>query len=355
MKFNKAKVHKILVIKQSAIGDVLLSTPVVENLKHNFPDAEINFLTQNYCKDILTGNPFLSRVLTYDINKGDSSYCLIKNIHDQKYDLIIDLFCNPRTAILVLNSEARYRVGYKFSWRRVAYNIKVKPRGSEVHNIEFNLDSLRALGLEIITNKPRFFINPVHKEFADRFFEQNGLNGAEVFGINPSGTWPTKVWGTDKFTELAKRLSVKYKILVFWGYEKEKAEAEKIKNDVGERAVIIPEVNLKYMGALAGKCSMFITNDTGPMHIAWSLGVNVAAIFGPTNSHLQGPLSENSIIIKNESLSCLGCNLTKIEDCPYSHACMKDLSVDEVYNKIMNFRNSQSFTGTKEIEGQFKS
>lgn len=339
MKFDKAKVHKILVIKSGAIGDVLLSTPVIENLKHNFPDSEINFLTQNYCKDVLAGNPFLTRVLTYDIAKGDSSYCLIKNIHDRKYDLIIDLFCNPRTAILVLNSEARYRVGYKFTWRRIAYNIKVKPRSSEVHNIEFNLDSLRALGLEIITNKPVFYINSVHKEFAEKFFEQNRLNDSEVIGINPGGTWPTKVWSPEKFTELAKRLSGKYKILVFWGYEKEKPDAEKIKNEVGERAVIVPEVNLKYMSALVRKCSMFITNDTGPMHIAWSLGVNVAAIFGPTNSHLQGPLNNNSIIIKNESLSCLGCNLTKIEDCPNEHKCMEDLSVEEVYNKIMNFND----------------
>jgi ADP-heptose:LPS heptosyltransferase len=73
------------------------------------------------------------------------------------------------------------------------------------------------------------------------------------------------------------------------------------------------------------------------MHIAWSMGVNVAAIFGPTNSHLQGPLSENSIVIKNELLSCLGCNLTKISECPNGHKCMRDLSVDEVYNKILKF------------------
>jgi len=351
MKFDRSKVHKILVIKQSAIGDVLLSTPVIENLKHNFPDAEINFLTQNYCKDVLEGNPFLSRVLTYDISKGDSSYCLIKNIHDQKYDLIIDLFGNPRTAIIVLNSEARYRVGYKFSWRRIAYNIKVKPRSSEVHNIEFNLDSLRELGLEIITNKPRFFINPVHKEFAEKFFEQNSLSASDAVGINPAGTWPTKVWGIEKYAALAKKLSTDHKILVFWGYGNEKAEAEKVKNAAGEKAIIIPQLNLKYMGALAAKCRMFITNDTGPMHIAWALGVNVAAIFGPTNSHLQGPISQNSIIIKNESLSCLGCNLTRIEDCPYEHSCMRDLSVDEVYRRIIEFKNSENFIGTKEIAG----
>ncbi len=338
MKFDKSLVNKILVIKPGAIGDVLLSTPVIENLRLNFPYAEINYLTQSFCKDVLTDNPYLTRVLTYDLKKGDSSYCLIKNIHNQKYDLIIDLFCNPRTAIITLNSEAKFRVGFPFSWRRIAYNIKVKPRSSEVHNIEFNLDTLRALDLKIVANKPKFFMNAVHTEFADKFFTANNLEGGSVIGFNPSGTWETKVWYPEKFIELGKKLSGNNKILIFWGYEKERIEAENIRTAIGENALLIPEVNLKYMGALLKKCDLLVTNDTGPMHIAWSMGVNVAAIFGPTNSHLQGPLSENSVVIKNEALTCLGCNLTKISECPYEHKCMRDLSVDEVYGKIMKFK-----------------
>ncbi len=337
MQFDKSRVNKILVIKPGAIGDVLLSTPVIENLRHNFPDAEINFLTQSYCREVLNGNPFLNRVLTYDIGKGDSSFCLIRNIHNQKYDLIIDLFGNPRTAIIVFNSDAHYRVGFRFKWRALAYNIKVKPRGSEVHNVEFNLDALRALNLEIITSKPGFYMNGVHEEFANEFFKTNGLEGKNVIGFNPAGTWTTKVWYPEKFAELGKKLSNDSHILLFWGYGNEKETAEKIKSMIGEKALLIPEANLKYMAAFIKKCSLFLTNDTGPMHVAWSIGANTAAIFGPTNSHLQGPLSQNSIIIKNETLSCLGCNLTQITECLNSHKCMNELNVEEVYGKIMRF------------------
>lgn len=339
MKFDKSKVNKILIIKPGAIGDVLLSTPVIENLRLNFPYAEINYLTQNFCKEVLTDNPYLTRVLSYDLKMGDSSYCLIKNIHKQKYDLIIDLFCNPRTAIITLNSDARYRVGFPFGWRRIAYNIKVKPRSAEVHNIEFNLDTLRALELKIVSAQPKFFINQVHTEFADKFFKDNGLEGHNVVGLNPSGTWETKVWYPEKFAELGKKLCVKNKVLIFWGYGKEKETAEKIQASIGDNALLIPEVNLKYMAALLKKCNLLITNDTGPMHIAWSMGVNVAAIFGPTNSHLQGPRSQNSIIIKNEGLTCLGCNLTKISECPNQHKCMHDLTVEEVCSKSMKLAN----------------
>jgi ADP-heptose:LPS heptosyltransferase len=177
----------------------------------------------------------------------------------------------------------------------------------------------------------------VHSEFAERFFERKGLLNSKVAGLNPSGTWKTKVWGTDKFTGLGRLLARNNKVLIFWGTAEEKQEAEKIKAAIGVNAEIIPETDLKYMGALVMKCNVFITNDTGPMHISWILGVNTVAIFGPTNPELQGPLSTNSIVVRNESLDCLGCNLTRIEDCPYEHKCMRDLSVSEVYNAAMKY------------------
>ncbi|KXK50321.1 MAG: Heptosyltransferase III [Chlorobi bacterium OLB5] len=346
MLFDKSRVNKILIIKQGAIGDVLLSTPVIENLRSNFPEAEINFLTQSYCIEVLRGNPYLNRILTYDIGKGDSSLCLLKNINKQKYDLVIDLFGNPRTAIITYNSDARYRAGYRFGWRRLAYNIKIKPRGSEVHNVEFNLDSLRALGLKVITDKPYFYINKIHDEFADEFFRENGLSVKNTIGFNAAGTWQTKVWPAEFWSKLGKLFSEDNTVLLFWGYEKEKQLAEEIKKNIGSKAIITPEVNLKYMAALMKKCSLLVSNDTGPMHIAWVCGVNTAAIFGPTNSHLQGPLSKNSIIIKNETLSCLGCNLTKIEDCPYSHKCMKELKPEHVFDKLMEFMKLNINVGT---------
>lgn len=338
-KIRLDRINKILVIKSSAIGDVLLSTPVVQNLRHNFPDAQIVFLTQKYCKEVLTDNPFIDRVLTYDLAL-DSGWCIIRNIRKQRYDLIIDLFCNPRTALITFLSGAKYKAGYIFIGRSYAYNIKIRRRSSEVHNVEYNLDSLRKLGLEVITSKPRFYINRIHKEFADKFFDENGLNKRIVIGINPAGTWKTKVWYPEKFVELIKKLDKPYFALLFWGNEQEKELALKIKSQSGNQVEIIPKTDLKYMAALTKKCTLFLTNDTGPMHIASALGVRVAAIFGPTNPLLQGPLNKNSVVIRNDNLTCLGCNLTKVEDCPNEHKCMKDLSVDIVFNEIMKLLNA---------------
>lgn len=340
MKFNKDKVKKILVIKPAAIGDVLLSTPVAENLKREFPEAKLYFLTQKYCKEALTGNPFIDRILTYDL-KYDGGWFIISNIRRQKYDLVIDLFGNPRTAVITYLSGARYRVGFRFNWRTLAYNIRVKPRSADVHNIEFNLDALRAIGIEPFSDKPYFTFSPVHKEFADKFFNEKFSSGKAVIGINPGGTWPTKVWGTEKFAELIKMLSETYEILIFWGNEKEKIEAEKLAALSGTSAVLIPPADLKYMGALIKKCAAFVTNDTGPMHLSWIMGVNTVAIFGPTNSHLQGPRNPNSVVVKNDNLDCLGCNLTQLNECPIGHKCMKGLDVERVYMCTLEIINKK--------------
>jgi len=336
LKIDKVKISKILIIKPHAIGDVLLSTPVIENLRYHFPNTVINFLTQTYCRDVLIGNPYLDRVLTYDL-EYDSGYFIIKMIRRQKYDMVIDLFSNPRTALITFTSGARYKVGYKFRMRSYAYNIKVEPRGGKVHNVEFNLDSLRALGLMIFSTRTHFCINPVHIDFADDFFKSHGLNEQTTIGINPCGTWETKVWYPEKFSGLINKLTGNgYKCLIFWGNESERSQAEKILQNSSEGVFLIPEIGLKYMGALLKKCKIFITNDTGPMHIASALGVNVAAIFGPTNSKLQGPVNTNSVVIKNEGLDCLGCNLTKVSDCPNRHKCMSELEVDYVLEKVMS-------------------
>ena len=140
MKFDRSRINRILVINPGTIEDVIHAAPVIENLRHNFPGAIINFLTQKHCKEALSGNPYLTRILTYDL-ATDSSYCLVKTIRGQNYDLIIDLFCSPRTALITFLSAARYRAGYLFRFRSYAYNMKVKKRSG--------LDILRRLGLEI--------------------------------------------------------------------------------------------------------------------------------------------------------------------------------------------------------------
>jgi heptosyltransferase-3 len=324
-------VKKILLIKLRAVGDVLLSTIVLKNLRRYFPDAQIDFLTEPPSREVLEGNPFVNDLLIFD-RANDNAVAFLWRLRNRDYDLVIDLFGNPRTALMTYFSRATYRVGYDFRGRQYAYNILVRPRGGEVHNTEFNLDALRALGVEIVDREIGFFISETEEAYAAQFVRQERLNGELVIGLNASGSWYTKRWGLKNFARLGDKLVERYeaKVLLLWG-PGELQNARAIKAMMHHPAIISPKSTLKQLGAFLKRCSLVISNDAGPMHLAAILCVPTLGIYGPTNPHLQGPLGEKSSWVRLEGLECLGCNLTA---CPIGHLCMERLSVDTVLDAV---------------------
>ena len=179
---RKNKIKKILIIKFGGMGDLLLSTPILPNLRDYFPEVSIHYLTLRRSRDILMDNQYISRVITYDPDE-DKSFFTIKNIRKQKYDLVIDLFCNPRTALITFCSGAKYRYGFDFRGRNYAYNIKMKGRGGIVHNVEFNLDALRKLDIPISSKKLNISVTVVHEEFANEFIEKYKIDSKNIIAI----------------------------------------------------------------------------------------------------------------------------------------------------------------------------
>ncbi len=327
MKIDRSAVKKILVIKLRAIGDVLLSTVVTKNLRLAFPEAEIDFLAERPSRDVVSGNPFLNDTVVYD-KATMSGLALIRMVRRRSYDLVIDLFGNPRTALVTRASGARYRVGFDFRWRRYAYNVVARPRGSEVHNTQFNLDALAALGVDIQDRNLYFPLASEDKAFAEQTVLRAGLMDALLVGVNAGGGWYTKRWGLDKYAELCDRLHERYgaRAMLTWG-PGQRQDVEKIESMTKGTAFIPPATTLRQLGGLLQRCAFVISNDSGPMHIAAAVGVPVLGIFGPTNPALQGPYGSMHHTVRKENLDCLGCNLTK---CPIGHPCMLELSVDSV-------------------------
>ncbi|MEO6693762.1 MAG: glycosyltransferase family 9 protein [Ignavibacteria bacterium] len=333
MRLEKSKIKKILVIKFGGIGDILLTTPVLPNLKHYFPDSEIYFLTLRHSRDILIDNPYLTRAFTYDPGE-DKSWCLIKNIRKQNYDLVIDLFGNPRTALITFLSRAKFRFGFKFRGRDYAYNIKVMGRGGKVHNVDFNLDALRALDIPVISKKLYLPMNIVHEEFANEYIKINNLDSKKIIGISKTGGWESKRYKVNDYIELINNLNELYDVnfILIWGNEKEKENCEYIQSKIAKgNAFIIPDSPIRYLGAIIKKCDLVIGNDSGPLHIAVAVGVPTLGIYGPTNPSLQGPYGENNLSVVNEKLDCLYCNLL---DCPIGNICMTELSKGKIIEKV---------------------
>jgi ADP-heptose:LPS heptosyltransferase len=337
---DKNRIRKILIIKFGGIGDLLLTTPVFPNLKSYFPDAKLYVLTLRRGRDVLIDNPYLERVFTYDSSE-DKSWCLIKNIRKQKYDLVIDLYGNPRTALITFLSGAKYRFGFEFRGRSYAYNIKMKGRGGEVHNVDFNLDALRKMDIPVKSSQLMLPLNVVHREFAEEFIRKYNIDSKPILGISLTGGWEAKRYKEKDYIELIKLILAKYDVnlLLLWGSDSERKEAEEIHEAFPERAFIIPDSSIKYLGAIIERCGAIIGNDSGPLHLAVSVGVPTLGIYGPTNPMLQGPYGEKNLTIVKEDLDCLYCNLL---ECPIGNLCMVELSKDSImdkFNKLIAINN----------------
>lgn len=327
VRLESSQIANILVIKLRAIGDVLLSTVVTKNLREAYPHAKVDFLTERPNRDVLVGNNSIDEIILFDRSPANSLKVLF-DLRRRKYDLVIDLFGNPRSAFMTFASGAKYRVGYAFRGRKYAYNVRVKPRGDSVHNTEFNLDALRAVGVGITDRSIHFPLSPESEEFASRFLGNRLSRGKMLVALNPSGGWYTKRWRLEQYAALGDRIAQEFdaEVLLIWGPGEYK-DAEALKSMMHHEALMPPATDLKELGALLRKCSLLVTNDSGPMHIAAAVGTPVVAIFGPTSPRLQGPHGNKHVVVRNERLDCLECNFTK---CPIGNICMTELSVGDV-------------------------
>jgi ADP-heptose:LPS heptosyltransferase len=332
LKIDKENINKILVIKFGGIGDVLLSTPVLPNLKKYFPESEIHFLTHSSCREIFIDNPYIKRYYSYNFGEPDSKR-LLKSMRDKKFDLVFDLYGNPRTASICFFSKAKYRVGFNFRNRKYAYNIIAEAKNNKEHNVEFNLDALREIGIPIESKELTFYINNSHRKFADDFITQNEIDKKDIFGIIISGGWETKKYKSKDYSELIKIINEKFdvNILLIWGMESEKKECEKIKENTGNYVFISPQTNLKYSSALMRKCKLIIGNDSGLLHLSVASFVPVLGIYGPTNPVSQGPFGEKNLYVRHEKLDCLNCNLL---ECKIGNICMTELPKENITKKI---------------------
>ncbi len=330
MKIDQTIVKKILCIKPRGIGDIVLSTIILENLKAHFTNVKIDYLTEHFAVDAVNSNPLVNKVLS--MAKTEFPLKVALRIRKEKYNMIIDLWSNPRSAQITFLSGVKYRVGYSYRGRKYAYNIHGTSEKGIHHSAEHNLELLKVIDVPIISKRIHFYVRKEDKLFADKYFDSQKLINNKVIGIIPAGGWASKRCDAAKWIEICKSVLQKYDVhfLILWGAGDED-DAHKIKTELGNKISLAPKTDLLQLTGLISKCDMIIANDSGPMHISAALGKPTLGIFGPTNPAAHRPYSSNSTFINKKDLHCIICNKLF---CPYGHECMLELSVDEVIKKL---------------------
>jgi lipopolysaccharide heptosyltransferase I len=322
--------EKILVVKPSALGDIVHSLPFLNAVRKRFPDAEIHWVAARGLHEMLEGHPMIDRL--WIINKGQwkmpskagdtlrEIMALRSALKEEKFDIAVDLQGLLRSGVIAKFTGAPVRVGFEEAREGsgLFYTMKVKG-GRDVHAVDRYLKIASALGCD--TDEIKFPF-PYFGKCASFNLPE------DYIVIAPSAGKEANRWPARRFGELAKMLP--YKSLVISG-KSDAHLAEETAGASGGRAMSLGgKTTPGELVSIIKGARFFISNDTGPMHIAAALGVPVFAIFGPANPVRTGPYGDIHTVIR-EDLPCSPCYRRK--KCG-NWRCMEDITVERVYNII---------------------
>lgn len=331
-------IKKILIIRLSSLGDIVLITPVIRAVKHKFPQTEVYFLTKSIYSPLLKGNLHLSGII--ELKDKDTSGLLstLRKVRELNFDLVIDLHSNLRSFFLKNFSKAKLKLKYNKKWFNRFLMVHFKGiEVSSVHTVDSYLNCLERLDIYSFDRMPELYLDEESQKFADQLLKN--LSQDEILvGVAPGAKWENKRWGEGNFTEAIRVVNnrIKAKFVLIGGKEDE--ELIKGLKNLTKDINFIEAIGLSFpqLSGIISRCQVILTNDSGPMHMAVALKVPVVAIFGPTHPKLGFfPLGEKDVIFCAD-VECSPCSLHGKKRCyKKSKICMEQISPEMVTDKVI--------------------
>jgi len=339
------KIKNILVLQFWGIGETILTLPAIKVLRNKFPKAEIAILATDRNRDVYSGLNFFNRLLLINLNPFSIKLFMLKNI--KKYDLVIDFEEYLNISSIMAFFIGKRRIGFSHGIRSLLYTDKVKYNDKQ-HVTQTHLDLLKPLGIIKKADKlEKLFINKKDKKIIDDFITKNNLKNKKLIGIAPGAAESarSRIWPRDNFAELADKLIEKYKNskIIFIGSKEEynlindvislTKNKEKTINAAGK-------ITLKQTFYLISKCSLFISNDTGSMHIAAAMGIKTIGLFGPNVPVRWAPFGKGNVSVYKGNICkyspCINVHKGEVPECRFGedNKCMKAISVDDVLGAV---------------------
>ncbi len=337
-------IRKIGVWQTAFLGDAVLTLPLLRALKARYPDAAIHFFVRSGFESLFSAQPEISAVHGFAKRGAQKSLSaavrLGWELGRQDFDLWIGTHKSFRSALVAASTGIPRRIGYNAPWfNRLAYTETVARRFDELEEIERLFELVRPLG--ITTPAPEVeLVLPAEARQAAADFWAERCGDKPVLGIHPGSTWPTKCWPVPYFSEIVSRaVAGGAQVLVFGG-PGEEAVAAKILAGAGlpygaEVVNLAGKLSLPELAAYLGRLDAYLTNDSGPMHLAWVQKVPLVALFGPTVRALGFFPRGDSSTVAETPLDCRPCGLHGPRKCPLDHHdCMRKLTPDKVWDHL---------------------
>lgn len=334
----------ILIIKLSAIGDVIHTLPALAGLRELFPKAHITWVVEESASDLITDHPHLDRTIVSrrkqwidNIKRGNilKPYreigAFIRELRSRPYDLVIDFHGLLKSAVLVLLSGGKRKLGYDSMQELSGFFLNEKiPEDLKKHAVDRYLDFIRYLGADAQEKEFMISVSEKNREKIEELLRTHGIDKSErIVAVNPVALWKTKLWDDMKFAQLCDRISEELNVRVIFTGSSE-ANPSHIQSLMKRSAVNLGgKTTLRDLAFLCKRSSLMITTDSGPMHVAAAMETPVVALFGPTDPERTGPYGRSHTVIRS-ALECSPCFLKSCD----SRQCMHNITVDQVFQSV---------------------
>ncbi|MEN6317408.1 MAG: lipopolysaccharide heptosyltransferase II [Syntrophaceae bacterium] len=327
----------ILIRGTNWIGDAVMTLPAVAAIRNTFPKARISMLVKPWVAEIFHICPDIDEVIPFQspgVHSGiTGKFRLAMELKDRKFDMAILLQNAIEAAIITILARIPVRAGYNSDGRGflLTHSVQRTEAIKKIHQTKYYLEMVKALGCR--SADANVYLNPgeENKIVSEKLFRDHGINGDNcLIGFAPGATYgPAKKWFPERFAAVADRVIEQFSAqVILFGSNEDKKSADAIQQNAHHPLInLAGKTNLKEAIAVIARCCLFISNDSGLMHVAGALNIPTVAIFGSTNPVTTSPAGDKSIVIyKNASCSpCLK------ETCPTDFRCMDMISFEEVY------------------------
>ncbi|MBW2325850.1 MAG: lipopolysaccharide heptosyltransferase II [Deltaproteobacteria bacterium] len=340
----------ILIVKLSAIGDVIHTLPALNAIRSHCPDAHIAWLVEEAAAPLVEGHEALDRVLVSKRKRWmrglrtssffstlSEIYRFIKTLRDTDYDMILDFQALLKSGVLIAIARGQRKIGFGKGLEHMEHsyiflNERIPAVDMEIHALSRGMMLIDALGIPSNTVEYKLPVSSYDHEKVDGLMRTYGMLGAKpLVAINPVAKWETKLWANKKFSQLADILIDRYDAkIVFTGGPEDGSTIQDIMAAMKGHAVnLAGHTTLKMLAALYQKVDFVVSTDTGPMHMAAAVGIPVVALFGPTAPWRTGPFGTGHQIVRGgpECSPCFKRECKTID-------CMEQISVQQVVDAI---------------------
>ena len=283
---------RILIIKPSALGDIILALPALSALRRSFPNARISWFVRPEFAPLITGHPYISDIILFDRKQLSKWWCepksfnalrsLVKQLKTGRFDLVFDFQGLFRTGYFsrVTGCKRRFGMAGARELAHLFYTDKISQDASSIHLVDYYLKMAAAAGAKQVEEEFKLPEDAGAAEQIDKLLKSQGVNGKYAV-IVPGAAQVNKRWPIERFRELAGKIDERFGLsVVATGTQGEREYIEAI----GKRVInLAGKTTVRELIPLMKKASLVVSNDTGPGHIAAALGVPMVMIFGPTN------------------------------------------------------------------------